>query len=198
MNEDVISIINRAHIIELDDEFHDIVHKLVDNPKFSVCWGGLKGQHHDFEGGLARHTKEVIDLCFDSRARLNLTQVDDKELFFAALFHDAGKMFDYEPNPKYVVGGDEPAYTAARHKRMIHHISRSALIWSHAVVNTKWNDKYHDSVLHAILSHHGQREWGSPVAPRGYVAWLVHLNDGISARMNDCERLDRFGKLGDV
>lgn len=76
-------------------------------------------------------------------------------------------------------------------RESIHHISRSALIWSHAVVeHPEFSDKYHDVVLHNILSHHGSREWGSPVAPKTQAAWLLHLCDGISARMNDCDRLD--------
>ena len=37
---------------------------------------------------------------------------------------------------------------------------------------------------------HGQREWGSPVMPKSRVAWLLHLSDGISARMADCETTD--------
>ena len=44
----------------------------------------------------------------------------------------------------------------------------------------------HDEVLHAILSHHGRREYGSPVSPSTRIAWLLHLCDSISARMFDC------------
>jgi 23S rRNA maturation-related 3'-5' exoribonuclease YhaM len=51
-------------------------------------------------------------------------------------------------------------------------------------------DKYHERVCHAILAHHGTREWGSPIAPLSRVAWLVHLCDNLSARMYDAETLD--------
>src|SRR5579862_7566392 len=170
-------------------EVEEISKVVLENPKFADWWGGLKGQHHDFSGGLAKHTTEVVELCFNSVKTLKLEGVDKKELFLSALFHDAGKMYDYQVKSVYA---DGPDMMAAPHKRLIHHISRSGLIWSHAVTayGGEFCDKYHDLVLHNILSHHGHREWGSPVAPKTKAAWLLHLCDGISARMNDCDRLD--------
>jgi 3'-5' exoribonuclease len=171
-------------------EVEQISKVVLENPKFATWWGGLKGQHHDFSGGLAKHTTEVVELCFNSVETLGLTtKINKKELFLSALFHDAGKMYDYQPRDIGDCYG--PDMVAAPHKRTIHHITRSAIIWSHAVSEyPEFSDKYHDSVLHNILSHHGHREWGSPVAPKTQVAWLLHLCDGISARMNDCDRLD--------
>jgi 3'-5' exoribonuclease len=32
-----------------------------------------------------------------------------------------------------------------------------------------------DQVTHALLAHHGRREWGAPVEPQTAEAWLVHL-----------------------
>ncbi len=197
MNDDIFELTKMS---ETWPEVAEISKVVLENPKFETWWGGLRGQHHDFDGGLAKHTREVIDLCFNSFVTLNLQKIDSKELFLSALFHDAGKMFDYQENPNYGVvyftldgkqAEPEPKYIAAKHKRIIHHISRSALIWSHAVVeHQEFSDKYHDVVLHNILAHHGQRNYGSPVAPLTQTAWLLHLCDGISARMNDCDRLD--------
>ncbi len=199
MNDDVFQLIAGSQ--RLGDDVWKISEVVLSNPKFSTWWGGLKGQHHDFDGGLARHTREVVDLCFNSVKTLGLNTIDKKELFLSALFHDAGKMSDYQQNPNYGVvyfderGNEiedpEPKFISTPHKRIIHHISRSALIWSHAVVeHVEFSDKYHDVVLHNILSHHGSRQYGSPVAPKSQAAWLLHLCDSISARMNDCDRLD--------
>jgi 23S rRNA maturation-related 3'-5' exoribonuclease YhaM len=47
-----------------------------------------------------------------------------------------------------------------------------------------------DEVLHAILAHHGFQEFGSPVQPNSKVAWLLHLCDSISARMDDVDKMD--------
>lgn len=171
-------------------EVEDIASVVIDDERFPIWWGGLTNQHHSFDGGLVRHTKEVVELAFSTIKTLGIEKdIDKSELFLACLFHDAGKMYDYKRNDGAPSG--EPAFIAAPHKRIIHHISRSGIIWSHAVAKyPELNTKYHDSVLHAILAHHGQREWGSPVMPKSHVAWLLHLCDNISARMNDADTID--------
>ena len=53
--------------------------------------------HHYGRGGLVRHTWEIVDLCMTVSITLNLGDtVSPVELYLAALFHDTGKMFDYE------------------------------------------------------------------------------------------------------
>jgi 3'-5' exoribonuclease len=160
-------------------------------------WSGSsrREQHHYGKHGLVRHTAEVIMLCLANDAILGCG-MSTKELFLAALFHDCGKMWDYEPDGSYEVWGSAP------HKRSIHHISRSAIQWNLAA--EKWNlakpatiDDFVksidvDEITHAILAHHGQRAWGSPVAPKSGLAWMLHLCDGISARMNDCDSWDPY------
>ena len=162
------------------------------DPRFPTCSGsGKPHQHHYGKEGLARHTNEVVDLCLSNNA-LTLAGIPPHLLFLAAVFHDAGKMWDYQTVPR-------TAYTEWKktpHSRTIHHISRSALLWQEAVLRAKGTHHVSESdtndVLHAILAHHGQREWGSPVAPKTKMAWLLHLCDGISARMNDADTWDQI------
>lgn len=161
-----------------------IANTLLDTPEFKA-WPGSIDKHHAHPGGLAKHTWEVWSLCIDAMFRLALTtQVDVVEVYFAVLFHDAGKLYDYQREfPK--------TWVKSSHCRNIHHVSRSALIWHDAIAPyPEAYNKYHDKVLHAILAHHGQRAWGSPVAPKSQVAWLVHLCDNLSARMNDWNLID--------
>jgi 3'-5' exoribonuclease len=61
------------------------------------------------------------------------------------------------------------------------------LIWNQLAIENKETQQTIDNVLHAILAHHGSREWGSPVVPLTKLAWMLHLCDGISARMDDAE-----------
>jgi 3'-5' exoribonuclease len=155
-------------------------------PQF-VRWPGSHNQllHHHELGGLARHTWEIIDVGMHIIPQLNLCdKIDPRAYYLAALFHDTGKMFDYDVDKNDKV-------TSTEHKRLIYHLPRSCLIW-HDIIGkfSELNDIYHDGVLHCILAHHGSREFGSPVAPKTREAWLLHLCDGISARMDDCERLD--------
>lgn len=164
---------------------------------------GRPDQHHYGTYGLVIHTSEVAQLCDINNQFFEKTDkhVDPKKLFLAALFHDVGKMWDYTwkqvPGPTEAFSGlgfwglkqGEPVleWHVTEHKTKIHHISRSALSWNEAKIKHKFDDP-DDDVLHAILAHHGLREWGSPVTPQTHLAYLLHLCDSISARMEDCNR----------
>jgi len=178
----------RQHNVEL--VFNELLSQY---PQFEY-WAGSHNKmlHHYEEGGLLRHTTEIIELGLWAIPLLNLCdKVDPIEFYLAALFHDTGKMFDYTME----LQGELKVWKPAEHRRLIHHLPRSCIIWHDCV--SKYpdvNERYHDRVLHAILAHHGRREAGSPVAPKTRVAWLLHLCDGISARMDDAERLDVVDK----
>jgi 3'-5' exoribonuclease len=151
--------------------------------RFLICSGSSKRLHHHYgDGGLLRHTTEVVELCLKNNEYFKPLKkaVCERKLFLAALFHDAGKMWDYS-----CVDGQ---WQSNIHKRHIHHISRSGIVWSQAAKEQGFEDN--DEILHAILAHHGLKEWGSPVSPNTRMAWLLHLCDGISARMDDGDQLD--------
>jgi 3'-5' exoribonuclease len=147
-------------------------------------WSGSSREtlHHYGAGGLQYHTWEVVNLCLVNTIVFPTHEINKQVLFFAALFHDIGKTFDYTYNLS------EDKWESTPHKYRIHHISRSGLIWMENVKGTVF-EPIRDQVYHAILAHHGRKEWGSPVEPRSREAWLLHLCDGISARMDDCDKL---------
>ena len=168
---------------------------LLNDPRFPQWSGSSRtNQHHYGTGGLIIHVSEVVNMCLMMRKNW-YPRVNERVLFLAALMHDWGKLWDYEP----VIGSvqvelsdvtSETQWQGTDHKRHIHHISRSAIEWAKAVACSGECKDIEDEVSHAILSHHGQREWGSPVAPNTHVAWLLHCCDMISARMNDCGKID--------
>lgn len=162
----------------------DVAHHVtLGNDRFRVAYGSGNPKHHHFRvGGLMEHTLEVIE----SGVKLIDTlypKVDKEVYILSALFHDYGKMWDYTDAGEKV-----------EHARIIHHISRSAIEFNILCSHTNFgvNEKLQDKVTHCILSHHGRREWGSPVAPKTKEAWLLHLCDCISARMDDCDKFDPY------
>ena len=170
----------------------DVYEELIRQYPQFTRWAGSHSSklHHYEEGGLARHTYEIIAIGFDIIPSLNLqAKIPPIEFFLAALFHDTGKMYDYEEKKSEHGGGNY--WQPTPHKREIYHINRSTLIF-HDIISDfpDLNAKFHDAVLHDILAHHGRREFGSPVAPKSHCAWLLHLCDSISARMDDADRLD--------
>ena len=49
-------------------------------------------------------------------------------------------------------------------------------------------------LLHLILAHHGQKEWGSPEIPRTFAAYALHHADLVSARLNQFAQVSGKGE----
>jgi len=193
-----------ANAKTLGDDVYTVCEGILNDKRFPIWSGSSKSnQHHYGKGGLVQHTSEVIDTCFRVKALYeHKYEIDSKELFLSAFFHDVGKMHDYEPimnqtvhnandTTDYTCETDYSEWTGTSHKRSIHHISRSGIMWSeNARKNEGIYDEYFEKVLHAILAHHMERKNGSPVAPKSRVAWILTLCDNMSARMNDADTWD--------
>jgi 3'-5' exoribonuclease len=189
-NKDVTELFNIGKSLGKDISLLSL--SVLDKVNFGLWTGSLDNKHHYGTGGLARHTLEVVNVALNTNKILNCN-VDESELYLACLFHDVGKLWDYK---KTESNSDVDDWEGTLHKRTLHHISRSGLVWHDSIIKfPQLYDKYHDNVLHAILAHHGNREWGSPVSPYTKCAWLLHLSDSMSARMNDCDKCDIVNRV---
>lgn len=175
--------------------FRAVIH-VIEDQRFPVWAGSLDNKHHSHTGGLLKHVDEVWEFADAMRSRLDglgLPEVPRDVLFTAVTFHDYGKLWDYmpvadragivTPTPAEIAG-----WTGTTHKRLIHHISRSNVEWGKIAELEGVPPAQIDEVSHAILSHHGSRNYGSPVSPGTPVAWLLHLADMASARLDECAR----------
>ncbi len=171
-------------------DLSDICAEVLDVPEFAFWTASPHPNlHHYGTGGLARHTYEVLKLCLTNGQTLggfDGAEIVPKVLICAAIWHDIGKLTDYRPTGK---GSGEPQWESTEDKTLVYHITRSAIHWSKAVDKHPRHQALHDPVLHCILSHHGLRQWGSPVEPRTREAWVLHLSDQMSARVNDADTL---------
>ena len=61
------------------------------------------------------------------------------------------------------------------------HISGSLSEFSSIARTCKVSKDIVEQVQHCILSHHGRKEWGSPVSPISAEAIILHNSDMISA-----------------
>jgi len=160
--------------------------KVLDDKNFRI-WSGShhKLAHHYGDGGLLTHTFEVVTLALNT-AQLysDVHKIDNKQLFLSALYHDYGKLWDYART------ADGEWVPQNNHRRKIHHISRSNVEWVVRAIAMGADADLIDGVSHNILSHHGSREYGSPVAPYTREAWILHFADSMSARVDDCDRID--------
>jgi 3'-5' exoribonuclease len=179
----------RKALVDLATKYdcHSIAVPILRDENFLTHSGShLKRAHHFGVEGLIRHTYEVATIAMQQYEFFKTIHpsLNPRILFTAALYHDYGKVWDYDFNP------DTEECKLSDHRRKIHHIQRSALEWNKIAIFLGLPTEFTDEVTHCILSHHGRREWGSPVAPLTREAWILHLSDNISARVDDCDRVD--------
>jgi len=138
--------------------------------RFSAC-PASQSYHHAYIGGLLEHTVAVASMCSDLAGRYD--GVDRDLLVTAALLHDIGKVdeISFETGIGYTDEG-----------RLVGHVVSGVHRIRGISVKAKLE---HDELLrleHAVLSHHGELEWGSPKRPSTFEALLLHHVDNLDAK----------------
>lgn len=132
-----------------------------------------KNIHHSFVGGLLEHTLSVVRLCdFYSKSY----PIINKDLLItAALFHDIGKMQELSVFP-------ENDYTDDG--QLLGHIFIGAsLVQEKIRTINKFPAKLENELIHCILAHHGELEYGSPKKPAIIEAMALHFADNTDAKL---------------
>lgn len=140
--------------------------------RFAAC-PAAAGRHHAYVGGLLEHTISVATACLALASAY--PQADADLLLAAALLHDVGKTEELTSDASL-------AFTDAG--RLVGHVVLSERIVSRAVESLA-RPLPADRALelsHAILAHHGEREWGAPLCPCTIEALLLHHADHTDAQ----------------
>ncbi|MCI5939576.1 MAG: HD domain-containing protein [Bacilli bacterium] len=129
--------------------------------------------HHNYYSGLAYHTYSMLKL---SDAYLAQYPFINSDLVYSGIIlHDIGKLYELS-GPK----GTE--YT--KMGKLIGHISLGANeIYSVAKELNVEDSEEVLNLLHIILSHHGQLEYGSPKEPMTPEATLIHFLDYCDSKL---------------
>lgn len=131
--------------------------------------------HHAFPGGLLNHVWQMLHMLEGLFPCLPY-QIKPERCILAIMFHDYGKVYEYAKS------GDPQ-----QDMYLLGHI----YIGAHKLQNIlEQHDIDSDEIkriIHIILSHHGQREWGSPIVPCTQEAAIVHYLDNISAKVETME-----------
>lgn len=139
--------------------------------------------HHNYLGGLLEHTLNMANVA---QVLFPLYPKIQKDLVLAAIFlHDIAKTQELS----YKIGF---GYTD-RGQLLGHIIQGTQMITQKAdelqAAGTPVNPEILDSLLHIIVSHHGTREFGSPVLPATPEAFMVNYIDNLDAKMNQTATL---------
>jgi 3'-5' exoribonuclease len=143
--------------------------------------------HHARRGGLVEHTAQMMRIGLEIAPLYPQLNVD--LLLAGILFHDSGKLWENAlPENGFVMNYDELG-------ELVGHISIGI-----EVVNALWrklsaenseswkrmsppSEDVRVHLLHLVASHHGEKEFGSPVEPRTPEAMTLHYIDNLDARL---------------
>lgn len=164
-----------------------------EDPKFKEMFlkhSAAKTMHHNFIGGLLEHTLSVTKLC--AYLAENYPVLDRDLLLTAAMFHDVGKLAELSAFPEndYTDGG-----------QLLGHIFIGADWLSKRMEKLGgFTVKRKNELLHCILSHHGELEYGSPKKPELAEALALSMADNLDAKLEGVTALfkgtDETGWLG--
>lgn len=132
-----------------------------------------KSVHHAFVGGLLEHTLSVAKVCnFFAK---HYPFLDRDLLLTAAICHDIGKLDELSPYPvnDYTDEG-----------QLVGHIVISAeMVRDHIKDIPHFPDIKKRELIHCILAHHGELEFGSPKKPALCEAVALSFADNVDAKM---------------
>ena len=132
-----------------------------------------KSVHHGFCGGLLEHTLSVVKISDFFASQYPVINRD--LLIVAAMFHDIGKLKELSVFP-------ENDYTDAG--QLLGHIVIGAQMISDRIRQIPdFPAKLETELIHCILAHHGELEYGSPKKPALIEALALNFADNTDAKM---------------
>ena len=150
-----------------------------------------KSVHHSFVGGLLEHTLSVVKMC-DYFCK-QYPALNRDLLLTAAMFHDIGKTKELSSFP-------ENDYTDEG--QLVGHIIIGAQMVTEQIRTIPgFPKKLENELIHYILAHHGELEYGSPKKPALIEALALNLADNADAKLETMSEIlkgagDNMGWLG--
>ncbi|MGQ9465500.1 MAG: 3'-5' exoribonuclease YhaM family protein [bacterium] len=132
-----------------------------------------KKAHHAAIGGLAVHTRNVMKFAINIGKSFKFLNVD--LLISGSLLHDIGKVDEYVYEKKI---------DHSTKGRMLGHIIIGYEILSKKISKIMdFPDELRLKLLHMIVSHHGELEYGSPIVPLFPEALVLHFIDNLDSKL---------------
>lgn len=166
----LIKSVKTIHLRMLLEEFFEKDEAFIKQFKQSSA---AKTVHHNFIGGLLEHTLSVANMCNYMASAYPIINRD--LLISAAILHDIAKIKEFSEFPinDYTDDG-----------QLLGHI-----VMGYEMVSEKIREipgfpqKVASELLHCILSHHGELEYGSPKKPALIEAVALSFADNTDAKI---------------
>ena len=142
-----------------------------------------KRYHQAYAHGLLGHTLSVAQGV--SALASTFGDIDRDVAVAGALLHDIGKLDAYATGPDGAIDMSDLGKLQGEIALGYYHVRRAIEDAPGLPPATA------DGLLHVILAHHGQLEFGSPVVPCTREATLVHMVDNLGGRLGSFDRIER-------
>lgn len=151
-----------------------IVTKIInDNYDAYTTYPAASRNHHEYMSGLLFHTISMTEMA--TLIASYYDSIDKDMLITGALLHDVGKVVELSGPvaTKYTLEG-----------KLLGHISIAMATVRKTAEELNITSEIPTLLEHMILSHHGSKEFGSPVLPLTREALVLHFVDDLDSKMN--------------
>jgi len=156
-----------------DDFYRNVALNILEDTK--EMWLHVPGAvtvHHNYMGGTLVHSLGVAQ---KAKALAKVTTGAWIDLaVIGAMFHDIGKLFTYELEGLAI----DITYAG----QLFDHVFIGAEFvgnYAETYLQSEWDEVKLQLLRHIILSHHGKKDYGSPVTPKSIEAHIVAHADGL-------------------
>jgi 3'-5' exoribonuclease len=160
---------------------------------------GARNYHHARRGGLVEHTAQMMRA---GNAIAAVYPALNRDLLLAGiLFHDSGKLWENcFPKESFIMPHDFRAELIGHLSMGIELMNRLWQRLKESPEFASWKMLAPDSdlvrlhLIHLIVAHHGEKQFGSPVEPKTPEAMALHLIDNLDAKLEMMFAAYQFGK----
>ena len=159
-----------------DKNLRQLLDSFFDDNEFMILFRlapAAKRVHHAYLGGLAVHTLSVLRLLRSMQSVYEFLNVD--LLITAGILHDIGKIEEYTYKKSINISD--------RGRLLGHIVIGSEMVAERLRQIPDFPKDLRLKVLHMILSHHGEKEWGSPKQPLFPEALVLHYADNLDSKI---------------
>jgi 3'-5' exoribonuclease len=151
---------------------------VVDHESQLRIWPAAQQIHHAYRGGFLEHITKMAEV---GRSIARSYGADEDLVLAGVVLHDIGKLQElaYE--------GGAGSYT--RDGNLVGHIALG-LMMVRAAANeiSGFPVELRSQIEHLVASHHGTREYGSPVEPKSIEAFILAAVDELDAKLNQVRK----------
>ena len=160
-----------------DPDIRRLLKSMFDNDDFMKKYStapAAKRHHHNYVGGLLEHVISMIAMAKTIMSQYG-QDIDPDLVIAGCMLHDIGKTIEYKTTTiiDYTDQGT-----------LLGHISMGAKMAESEIDKLEgFPVELKNKLLHLILSHHGQLEYGSPVKPCFVEALILHIVDSCDSKV---------------